>query len=513
MQTTRSNHAPRGVVTRKFLHLSHWGTGLVCGMIAVSTGGCDVSIQTSHPLFPDYNRDIEDYVVRCVDGPIHINVLGESGGRAVVDGRVVRVGSSTEVSLTSGQAFTLSIPHSSGGSSFHSVRCLPEDFPQFSLEEPVSPQAEYYIVTPGLAFTPEMGLATLPQGTSPQYVAMFDTSGVPVWWRKSQDDTVPLDAKLLPNGNLAWLHFTTSLVGIGGGSEERRLDGSLVRSLNTVGGGADHHEIQLLPNGNYAIGRYLAREDVDLSACGGPDSGIVIDSEIQELSPTGELVWSWNTADHIPLQEVQWTSLCTAESGQYDLYHFNSIEPDGDAFVVSFRHLNAIYKISRSTGEVTWKLGGTPTAQSLQVSGDPLQDAGGLLFGGQHDARRLADGTWTVYDNRTFQTDDKPRAMRFSIDESARTATVVELVTDPEVSSSQCCGSARKLSSGNWVTAWGAYPAITELTPTGEVAYRLRFPQGIFTYRADPVMPGVIGRASLREAMNAQYPRLGESVP
>jgi hypothetical protein len=47
------------------------------------------------------------------------------------------------------------------------------------------------------------------------------------------------------------------------------------------------------------------------------------------------------------------------------------VEPDSDGLILSLRHTDAIYRISRSDGNVVWKLGGTTTAESLTVSGDP----------------------------------------------------------------------------------------------------------------------------------------------
>jgi hypothetical protein len=282
-----------------------------------------------------------------------------------------------------------------------------------------------------------------------------------------------------------------------------------VRNLKTVGGPVDDHEIQLAPNGNYVMGLYVPRDGVDLSTCGGPDDATIVDNEFQELTPDGALAWSWIALDHIPVEEANWPNVCTSTS--HDLYHFNSIEPDGDAYIISFRHLNALYKVSRSSGKILWKLGGTPRAESLSVIGDPELAAGGALFGGQHDARRLPDGTLSVHDNRTGQTNPIPRALRFRLDEVAMTATLIEAMSDPDVELSRCCGSARKLRTGNWVTAWGANPEATELTADGDLVFRINF-EGLFTHRAVPIMPGRLSRLALRNGMNAQYPRVSTAL-
>ena len=114
------------------------------------------------------------------------------------------------------------------------------------------------------------------------------------------------------------------------------------------------------------------------------------------MSPTGQLVWDWKTQDHISLAETgRWWP--RAIDLGYDLVHWNAIQPVGSGSVLaSFRHLDAIYKINKSTGAIVWKLGGTSRPESLTVVGDPLANT----FGGQHDVRLLPDGTVTVFDNR-----------------------------------------------------------------------------------------------------------------
>ena len=47
----------------------------------------------------------------------------------------------------------------------------------------------------------------------------------------------------------------------------------------------------------------------------------------------------------------------------YDIVHWNSIEPAGKSVIASFRNLDAVYKIRKSTGKIVWKLGGTTDAR------------------------------------------------------------------------------------------------------------------------------------------------------
>ena len=161
---------------------------------------------------------------------------------------------------------------------------------------------------------------------------------------------------------------------------------------------------------------------------------------------------------------------------------------------MSFRNLDAVYEINRTTGNIVWKLGGTATPQSLTVLSDPY---GSYPLGAQHDARRLPDGTISIHDNFTYQNRG-PRAVRYQIDPQAKTATLVESVSDPDAASSQCCGSARKLPSGGWLIGWGRTPVggpvnrfIGGYNSSGQRIFELQLPYGFF-YRAFPVPSGAL---------------------
>jgi len=293
--------------------------------------------------------------------------------------------------------------------------------------------------------------------------------------------------------------------------EIRRLDGTLVRWIATTGTPTDFHDFQQLPSGNYLLATYVPRDHVDLSPYGGPSDATVLDAEIQEVRPDGTLVSRWNSKDHIALSESgPWWSTITASPPKlpdgrtvYDIVHFNSVEPDGDSMIVSLRHTDGVYRVSRADGQVQWKLGGTTTAQSLTVSGDSV----GQTFSGQHDARRLGDGTLSVFDNGT-RANRSPRVVRFQIDATAKTATLVESLTDGEVTTSPCCGSARRLASGGWLVQWGhfAVGTIGEYAANGSRLSKLNFPETL-SYRAVPVEAGRISAVQLRSAMDSMFPR------
>ncbi len=156
---------------------------------------------------------------------------------------------------------------------------------------------------------------------------------------------------------------------------------------------------------------------------------------------------------------------------------------------------------------MVWKLGGTPTPESLTVLNDP--HAANPL-GGQHDAMIRADGTLTAHDNGQYQG-RPPRTVQYEIDEAAGTARLINSISDPNVPAAVCCGSARLSNSGSWLAAWGGagppnpHP-VTEYAPDGSRTFVLTFP-GTWSYRAAPVGTGQLTRSEIRAGMESQHPR------
>ncbi len=446
-----------------------------------------LQITMSSPLSPAFNPNITDYVIPDTAGsPLRISVNAPRNTKLSIDGKAFqKLIFTQQVNVTPGQSFSF-VVNSLEGSKTYCVRCLPPDFPTWSTERPGTPQSEYYIFAPNLTFI----------GPNRHYVILADNYGVPLWWYKTENASI--DAKLLPDGNFAWISPPNG--------EERKLDGSLAHTFavdSQIGGELDPHELLLLPNGNYVYIAAVNKGPVDLSAYGGSSTATVSDQVIEEFAPNGSLVWSWSAMDHISVAEtgdIFRTPYITTFSPT-DPYHMNSVELDGDGYVVSFRHLNAVYRINRASGSIVWKLGGSARPESLAFVGDTYGN-----FSGQHDARILPDHTLALHDNGSL-VGRPPRAARYSIDPVAKTATPVEQVTDADVPNSLCCGSATKLSGGNWVMEWGGNPVVTELAPDGSRVFRITFPAPYFSYRAFPVSSSVVSRAALRNGMDAQFPR------
>lgn len=484
------------------------------------------SFRTRPALQPQFNSTIPNYVTRCEPAErVTIRVSDPTAIPVTVDEQPVATRSfSTTIRIGRGQRFIVRAGTGRARASY-SVACLPADFPRYTAQVTGSPEASYYLVTPSSARVKAPGAP---------YVAVFDNHGVPVWWYDDQSGS-PLDASLASNGDLTWdvyknlfnrqespaLSWQMGLFGpppsvssgfnvpTGVDLVEHRLDGNLVKKVDTVGSPTDFHEGLPLANGDFLMTSYALRRNANLFPLfTGPANAL--DATFQVVSPHGSLLSTWTAAGRIsPAETAAYgrgpvLSYPGALGPAWDYQHIDSVAPDGNGYLVSLAHTNAVYLVSGSDGAVEWKLGGSRTPQSLTIVGDP--SAGGD-FDNPTDARVWPDGTVSVLDSGT-NSKRPPRVLRFRIDPQAGTATLVQTLTDPAATASTCCGSARLLPGGDWVVAWGTSGIVDELAPTGQAVFRLTFSGSYYTYRAVPILPGQLSLRALAAGMDAMTPRI-----
>jgi hypothetical protein len=461
--------------------------------LGATTPSEPVSISSNPQLFPDFDPQIHDYTARCTGDPVTVSGSSTAWPSHVsvsVDGHgPFEADFDQDVPLSPNQEFEFETSSRKSVERYY-VRCLPSDFPAWNYERPGTPNQPFYV----------LALRRNPTGAA-MYVVVFNDHGVPVWWRPATIDLG--NAFALSDGTLSWARGDLSAY------EIHQLDGTLVRTVSFQGSTTNDHDMQPLPNGDFLVISYKPRgTTVDLTPIGGAPDQMVRDAAIQEVDPDGNVVWEWNSKDHIGIDQIasNWRTQVATSAQPHDLLHLNSVEPDGDSVVISLRFTNAIYKISRDTGDIEWKLGGTTIPQSLTVTGDHPSSP----FAGQHDARILPDGTLTLHDNETA-SGLPPRAVSYAIDETAGTATQLDSIEDPDITAATCCGSARLSPEGTWLISWGARSQVTEFAPSGDRNFKLTFGPNLtaapFSYRAFPVPPGWLNVADLRAGMSIMYPR------
>jgi len=237
----------------------------------------------------------------------------------------------------------------------------------------------------------------------------------------------------------------------------------------------DLHEFQLTAAGTALI---LAYEPgvADLTAVGGPAAGHVLDNVVQEIDvATGQVMFEWNAGDHVPVTDTYRELVPDAaatdderdedgtETAPLDWFHVNSVAEDGDALLVSARNTHAVYAVDRATGAVRWTLGGKSSDYAM---GD------GTTFAWQHDARRLADGTISLFDNQAAPPiGEQSRGLVLALDDAAGSATLVREVVHPDGVLAGSQGNTQVLPDGNIVVGWGSEGRVTEFDPDGDVVF------------------------------------------
>ena len=483
---------------------------LIAGLVGLALTGCGFDEEARAPtressiaidgLYPGFDRSESRYVSRCGRGAAPIHVEARDGTEVEVGSGPPETGAiDIDPSVAPGEDFEIAV---SAGERrrVYEVRCLPADFPAWRFES---------------LGEKEPGLFTVSFRASRDerpWVIVFDHEGVPRWWYSPP--TRALWAQILSDGTVSWARSFGDGYGLDPrmAHEVRSLSGELLRLVRTRGPIIDGHELRELGNGNFLVGSYVP-ETADLSRFGGPVRAAIVSAEIQELDPREQALWRWNSRGHISLEETGrwWRNVLSNPRRRlqgrevFDPVHINAIEPRGsDEVVISTRHTDAVYGIQRSTGEIVWKIGGSKTADSLHILGDPARK----LLGGQHDVRIAEDGSLSIYDNGKDRP-RRPRVVFYRLEPEQGRARYLGQLNDSEVKTSHCCGSARELADGGWLVSWGDNPLVTAFDAEGQIAFRLHLVAP--TFRAVPVPPGAVTMAQLDQGLEAMEadPRSG----
>ena len=110
-------------------------------------------------------------------------------------------------------------------------------------------------------------------------------------------------------------------------------------------------------------------------------------------------------------------------------------------------------------------------------------------FSYQHDARRIANGHLTLFDNGNYHFPPKSASKEYILDEVNKTAVLTWKYERNLTGSSSAMGSTQRLPNGNTFICWGlvystVFPSVTEVTPEGNVVWEMRldpeFNDGIY---------------------------------
>ncbi len=477
---------------------------------AASDALAATTLSLSLPLVPAFSPSTHDYYVRCTAGTNAIVVsMSAAPGATVALTQPVATSPAAEATIpltvAAGAAIVASVTTGDATEEYW-VRCLPPDFPE--MEMALHPDAG--TPTPGYYLVGTIGEST----GAPTYAMALDGNGVPVWYLDTTAVGSAFDVDNLVPGTISFSPLKVSSAGTTA-KAKFDLDDLLTGStsyVESVGEPLDAHELRVLPDGDYLVLSSPLATGVDLTGLAGFGADeTAIDCIVQEVSPGGAAVWQWDAMDHFdPATDSTYPTATRAGTvTAIDVFHCNSIDVDGDGnLLVSARNMDSIFLVSKTTGAVLWKMGGATytkdSAVYVTVEGDP-----DTSFYRQHDARFLADGTLSMFDDQT----DKPgpaRAVIYSYDLTSATASVVWQYDSG--STSEDLGSFRLLADGSRVIGWGypvtaslTSPAFSEVTLAGQSLLDFTFP-GDWSYRAIKVPTTAFDIAVLRATAGTGAP-------
>jgi hypothetical protein len=305
-----------------------------------------------------------------------------------------------------------------------------------------------------------------------QGAVIVDNSGQPIW-ENPIDDKVTANFQVQSYRGSPVLTWWEGSIELGHGVGEYVIADSSYRTVRRVqaAGGlrGDLHEFVITPRDTALLTSYVVR-GADLRSVGGSSQGTIQDAIFQELDlATGKLLMEWHSLDHIPLSESY-----SPVSADWDYFHINSVALDDDSLLISARSTHTVYKIGRD-GKIRWRLGGKSSDFSMGA---------GSNFAWQHDARRHADGTLTLFDNgATPAVEKRSRGLILNLDEQAMSATLLAQYTHPRIlSGSQ--GSVQLLPGGNVFVGWGETPRVSEFDSSGRLLFDAMLGEEYQSYRA-----------------------------
>ncbi len=270
------------------------------------------------------------------------------------------------------------------------------------------------------------------------------------------------------------------------------------RKIATVRAGhglsADGHEFLITKKGTALILAY-SKATADLTSIGGPANQAVINGVVQEIDiRTGKVLFSWNSADHVPYSASQ-QPLPASASTPWEWFHVNAVKVDSrNNLLIDSRNTWAAYDVQRRSGRVLWTLGGKNSSFTVKAAKGTTLTNAGTLFAWQHDIEDHGHGVFTVFDNAAAGLANTgssvlvalpySRSEVVKLDVRHHTATLVAEDDEPAKQSATSQGSTQLLRNGNVFTGWGALPRLSEFTRSGKLVFDASYPAGLISYRA-----------------------------
>jgi Arylsulfotransferase (ASST) len=329
-------------------------------------------------------------------------------------------------------------------------------------------------LAPGLVFLAPKG------GRGQDGPMIVDNAGRLVWFKPMTGGDLAADFRVQTYQGRPVLTWWQGKLAVGDGAGQGVIYDSSYRPVATVHAGNglsfDLHEFTITPRGTALITVYQ-RDKMDLRPYGGSKNARIVDSIVQEIDlKTGLVEFEWHSLGNVGLKE-SYAPPPTHQGEEWDYMHINSVAEDADGnLIVSGRNTWSVYKISRATGKIIWRLGGKQSSFKMGA---------GTAFAWQHNARPQPDGTLTLFDNGAAPpVQKKSQALTLKLDATAKTATLVTAFSHPAGLLSASQGDNQKLPNGDAFVGFGSQRYFSEFSPGGQLLFDAHLAKGNDTYRA-----------------------------
>ncbi len=335
---------------------------------------------------------------------------------------------------------------------------LPDHYPNFSVELSNNPDHGYYFLS-----------GRYQTATGASYLIILDTAATTVFYQEKPYLSGMNGFTLQENGLLSYCHAYFNPHE----NEYRILDSTYKTVMNLKAANGfitDIHELILLDDNSY----WLLAQDwrtIDMSKIvpDGHPNATVIGAVVQHIDEAGQVLFEWNSFDHIGITECD-TNFVDLTHSSVDYVHANALAIDYDGHILmSNRHLNEITKIDINTGDIIWRWGGKMNQFTFQ---------GAIPFSGQHCIRyNASENTYSLFDNGNFHDSKISRVLEFELDQTNLTATLINIFShDPELYTA-VMGGTQRLENGGTIANWTAnndHHMFTEFDAAGDEVLEVR---------------------------------------
>jgi len=200
----------------------------------------------------------------------------------------------------------------------------------------------------------------------------------------------------------------------------------------------DGHDFILLGDNHYIEETYYQKSVTNIPASLNPASSVQVAAIIIQEVQNGSVIWQWDGTNYPEFYttSVEGNNFSDSTTVQ-DYMHLNSmyIDPRDNNLICSFRNLDQVVKINRTTGAIIWRLGGSNS--DFPITSDEV-------FLRQHNAT-LTDSNQTllIFDDGEIAQRPTTRIVEFKLNEDTRTIASFKAFQVPEPFT-QYTGSVQK---------------------------------------------------------------------